>query len=190
MKATFALLAGKDVHNRVRQLAWEIHQKYQTGTIDNRLPPHISLKQPFVIKDLAALEKYMTELARSITPFTVTLTELQLVPVTYNRTEFGLLWLNVQETEPLRQLHNRVNQELASRFNNTQAAFDGEAYHFHMTVVMGGQPIEAYRQIYQEFGDKAITLQFVVGELAMFVYDEPMRPQGDYLTYKILPIGK
>ena len=39
--------------------------------------------------------------------------------------EFGILWLAVQETEVLRQLHNRLNQELAQRFGNTQANYDG-----------------------------------------------------------------
>lgn len=57
MKATFALLASRDVHNWARQLAWDIHQKYHTGTIDNRLPPHISLKQPFAIQNLTALDE-------------------------------------------------------------------------------------------------------------------------------------
>lgn len=190
MKATFALLASRDVHNWVRQLAWDIHQKYHTGTIDNRLPPHISLKQPFVIQNFTALDEYMLTLAQSITPFPVTLTELQLVPILFQGTEFGLLWLNVQKTKPLRQLHNRLNQELANRFANTQAEHDGEAYHFHMTVMMGGQPIDVYRKIYNEFGALTPTLQFQVRELAMFVYDEPLQPHGEYLTYKILPMGE
>ena len=56
MKATFALLANRDVHNWVRRLAWQIHQTYRTGTLHCRLPPHISLKQPFPVTDLTALE--------------------------------------------------------------------------------------------------------------------------------------
>ena len=59
MKAAFALLANVEVYNFVRKLAWDIHRQYGTGTIDTRLPPHISLKQPFSIGDLAALEDYM-----------------------------------------------------------------------------------------------------------------------------------
>ena len=56
MKAALALLADRDVHNFVRKLAWDIHQKYHTGTLHCRLPSHISLKQPFAISNLAALE--------------------------------------------------------------------------------------------------------------------------------------
>ncbi len=190
MKAAFALLANTEVHNFVRKLAWEIHQKYRTGTIDSRLPPHISLKQPFRIADLIPLEEYMDELAKTITPFDVTLTELQIVPIPFEGMEYGLLWIDVQETEDLRQLHDRINEELSERFENTQADFDGANYHFHMTVMIGGQPIDVYRKYYSEISERKVNLRYTVRELAMFVYDEPMGPKGEYLTYKILPIGK
>src|SRR5688572_27461881 len=108
MKATFALLANNEIHNLVRKLSWDIHQRYRTGIDVTRLPPHISLKQPFDISDLHSLEKYMTELARTLDPFDVLLTELQLVETTIDNLETGILWLNIQETEILRQLHNRV----------------------------------------------------------------------------------
>jgi 2'-5' RNA ligase len=173
----------------VRKLQWEIHRKYRTGTIDCRLPPHISLKQPFAISNLDPLEEYMNELEKRIIPFEVTLTELQLIPIPFERTEFGLLWIDVQESEQLRQLHNRINEELDQRFGNTQADFDEASYHFHMTVMIGGQPIQMYRQLFTEISDRKINLRYKIQELAMFVYDEPMGPRGEYLTYKILPMG-
>jgi 2'-5' RNA ligase len=190
MKATFALLANREVYNWVRKLAWEIHQTYRTGTLHVRLPPHISLKQPFAIAEIAQLEAYMAELAATIPPFTVHLTELQLEIGNFDGMEYGILWLNVQETEVLRQLHNRLNEELAQRFGNTQANYDGPDYQFHMTVMMGGQPVEVYRKLYDELAEHRLDLQYTVHDLAMFVYDEPMGPQGEYLTYKILPLRK
>ena len=90
----------------------------------------------------------------------------------------------------LRQLHKRLNEELTQRFGNTQANDDGPDYQFHMTVMMGGQPVEVYRKLYDEIAEHTVNLHYPVKELAMFVYDEPMGPQGEYLTYKILPIGK
>jgi 2'-5' RNA ligase len=189
MKATFALLANLEIHNLVRKLTWEAHRKYRTGTIDSRLPPHISLKQPFHVEALDALEAYMSEFAKSITPLPVRLTELQLESIVFKGMEFGLLWIDVQETQELRQLHDRLNQELAQKFGNTQADYDGTAYHFHMTVAIGGQSLEVYRKLYSEILDHRIDRQFTVRELSMFVYDEPLGPHGEYLTYKILPLG-
>ena len=190
MKATFALLANNEIHNLVRKLSWDIHRKYRTGIDITRLPPHISLKQPFDVSDLNALERYMIEFARTITPFDTELTELQLVSATIDGLSTGILWLNVRETEHLRKLHNRVNRELAMRFENIQAAFDGPEYHFHMTVAIGNQPIEIYQKIKDEFSGRLLNLQFNVREIAMFVYDEMFSLNKGYMTYMALPLGK
>ncbi len=190
MKATFALLANAQIHNLVRKLGWEIHQKYQTGIDVMRLPPHISLKQPFDVPDVHVLENYMTELAEGMDPFDVSLTELQLVEAIVDGMDTGILWLNVYETKTLRQLHNRVNQELMLLFGNVSAAFDGPDYHFHMTVAIGNQPIETYRQIKEEFSGSFTILQYEIREMVMFVYDEMYTMNSGYMTYMILPIGK
>jgi len=190
MKATFALLADTVTHNLIRKLSWDIHQKYHTGIDVCRLPPHISLKQPFNISDLDLLAEYMAEFAVIIAPFDVKLTKLELIDAAIDGLESGILWLNVQEIEILRQLHNRLNQELTARFGNVPADFDGPDYHFHMTVAIGGAPVEIYRTIVDEFSGRLKNLQYTVRELVMFVYDERHSINAGYMTYKILPLGK
>jgi 2'-5' RNA ligase len=191
LKASFILLASPEIHNIVRKLSWDFHQKYRTGTRHTSLPPHISLKQPFPVSDLPALEKYMDELAGSIQTFDVTLGELQILPIPFdNYTEYGILWISVVETEILRDLHNRINTDLRQRFGETSARFDGDAYHFHMTVMMGGQLMEIYRNFRDEIPLEKVNLRYTVRELALILYDEPMGPNGDYLCYRILPIGR
>jgi len=188
MKATFALLADTKIYNLVRKLSWDIHQKYRTGIDICRLPPHISLKQPFEVVDLDTLEIYMDELAESIKPFRVNLTHLELIEANIDGLDTGILWLNVDETEFLRQLHNRVNEELNLRFGSTPADFDGPKYHFHMAVAIGGQPIEVYQKIESEFSDCLLNLQYTVQELVMFVYDERSAINAGYMTYRVLPL--
>jgi len=190
MKAIFAFLANTEIHNLVRKLSWDIHQKYRTGIDICRLPPHISLKQPFDILDLDSLSEYMTELANNIEPFSALLTHLELVEATIDGFESGILWLNVEETESLRGIHNRLNEELTARFGNVPAEYDGADYHFHMSVAIGGQPIETYRMIFDEFKDRLGNLHYKVRDLVMFVYDERSDVNAGYMTYKILPLGK
>jgi 2'-5' RNA ligase len=173
MRAAFALLADAEVHNAVRKVAWAMQQRYRPGTRHAVLPPHVSLKQPFRIADLLALEEYMAGLARSIAPFEITLTALQV-----QGTDEGILWADVEETATLRQLHDRLNRELHERFGATEALFDGPDYHFHLTVIMGGRPADVYRQFLREYGDPRLGLRFTARELAMFVYDEPILPLG------------
>lgn len=189
MKATFALLADNNIHNLVRKLSWDIHQKYRTGIDVCRLPPHISLKQTFDIKDLDSLSDYMAELAESIKPFQAQLTHLELIDATIDGLESGILWLNVVETEFLRGLHNRLNEELTERFGNVPAEYDGADYHFHMSVAIGGQPIETYHKILDEFKDRLVNLQYTVREMVMFVYDDRFAVNAVYMTYMIVPIG-
>lgn len=188
MKATFALLADTDVHNLIQTLAWELHQKYRTGTL--RLPPHVSLKQPFGITDLAALEGYMDSFAPSLEPFEVKLTQLDIVSTFYEGAEYGILWADVEESDELRGLHNRLSEELTRSFGPVPADHDGESYHFHMTVMIGGQPMEVYRRFIGELADPILDRSFRARELAMFVYDEPLGPDSEYLCYKVLPIGR
>jgi len=189
MKATFAFLADNHIHNQVRKLSWDIHQKYRTGIDVCRLPPHISLKQTFDISDLDALSEYMTELAQSVDTFQARLTHLELIDATIDGLASGILWLNVEETELLRGLHNRLNEELTARFGNVPAEYDGADYHFHMAVAIGGQPIETYHKILDEFRDRLVNLQCTVRDLVMFVYDERSDVNAGYMTYMILPLG-
>jgi len=189
MKATFAFLTDHHTQNLVRKLTWDIHQKYRTGIDFCRLQPHISLKQPFDISDLGRLSNYMDQLARSIEPFEMRLPQLELIDATIDGLESGIIWLSVEETESLRGIHNRLNEELTQRFGNVPADFDGDRYRFHMAVALGGQPIETYNKIFDEFKDKLGNLQYMVRELVMFVYDERSDLNAGYMTYKILPLG-
>jgi 2'-5' RNA ligase len=190
MKATFAFLTDNHIQNLVRKLSWDIHQKYRTGIDVCRLPPHISLKQTFDTSELDLLSEYMAELAQSIQPFQAHLTHLELVGATIDGLDSGILWLNVEETEFLRGLHNRLNEELTARFGNVPAEYDGADYHFHMSVAIGGQPIKTYRIILDEFKDRLVDLQYTVRDLVMFVYDERSDVNAGYMTYMILPLGK
>ena len=190
MKATFALLTDIEVYNFVRKLAWDVHRKYGISLEVTRLPPHISLKQPFSLADLDLLERYMGELAQSIQPFEIRLPRLQVVKTSIEGSETGILWLDVQETGQLRGLHLRLNRELSERFEDTQAAFDGQDYHFHMTVAIGGQPWVVYQRMYEEISATEVNLSFVTRQLALFVYDDTASLAGGFMTYKISPLSE
>jgi 2'-5' RNA ligase len=189
MKAAFALLVDTTVHNFMRRLAVGINERYRTGFKAAVLPPHISLKQPFQISGLAAVEAYFDQLAQSVEPFEITLTHLELQVVSLDDGEKGVLWLAVRENRVLRNLHQRINLELSERFENTQAPFDGPAYRFHATLAVGGQPVDVYRRIYAEYGPVRANLTYTARELAMY-YVEGDTHAAEGFVYKILPLGK
>ncbi len=103
MKAAFALLADYETHNAVRKLTWHMFQRHGISLEICRLPPHVSLKQPFDIPDVALLESYVTELAGSLSPVTVRLTELQLIEAAGKEETSGILWLKAEQSPQLCQ---------------------------------------------------------------------------------------
>jgi 2'-5' RNA ligase len=191
MKATFALLFDHSVHNLVRKLAVEVHQTYQVGLGGSQLPPHVSLKQPFSIPDLPSIEAYFDQLVRSIDPLVLTFPRIGAPD------DAPVLWLEVEESEPLRHLHTRINQELAQRFPNTQAPFDGLTYQFHLTIALGppqsfgrGPLSSLYQSIATSLARREVALRATAEHLALFYYDTDQIELGTFLTYKILPQGK
>ena len=96
----------------------------------------------------------------------------------------------MEESETLRHLHTRINQELAERFSNTQASFDGPDYHFHLTIALGRDPDPVYRSIIMELASREIALDTIARQVVLFYYDDDQISPGSFLTYKILPIRK
>jgi 2'-5' RNA ligase len=172
----------------MRRLVLELQSKHQIGYLAASLPPHVTLKQPFPVSDLAGVETYFDGLARSLDPFRVALTGLDLRVALVRDEEMGILWLDVEESQTLRNLHNRINRELAERFEDTAAPFDGPEYHFHATVAMGERPPAVYRRAYDEYRHLDVPPGFRAREVAMFCSADEGRTDR-FITYKILPLG-
>lgn len=189
MRAAFALLADYETHNAVRKLTWQMFQEHGISLEVCRLPPHVSLKQPFHIPDVMLLESYMAELADSLPPVTIKLTEIQLIETAGTEETSSILWLKAEQSLELCQLHDRLNKELASRFNDTQADFDGSDYQFHLTLSIG-KPFSAYQNAYEEFRGTFTEIRSEAHSLALFAYDDKNDLETDYMSYKILPLRR
>ena len=188
MKATIFLPVDYHIHNLMRALAVEIQQKYQTGLQAASFPPHITLKLPFRLPNLADLEPYFDHLAASTNPLEITLTRLELQATAVGSAEKGVLWLAVQVSQDLRNLHLRINRELAERFEDTQADHDGPDFKFHATLAVGGQTMEVYRRIYAEYKDVSVNLGYTATQIALACSD--CDATAGFITYKILPLGE
>lgn len=186
MKAAIFLPVDYHIHNFMRALAVEIHQKYKTGLHAASFPPHITLKLPFQLSNLADLETYFDHLAASTSPLEIALTRLELQATASGGAERGVLWLAVQESRDLRNLHHRINQELAERFEDTHAAYDGTGFKFHATLAVGGQPMEVYQRIYAEYKDTSVNLTFTATQIGL-AYCDCDAKEG-LIAYRILPL--
>ena len=183
MKAAIALLANYRAQNFARKIVFELEQAYQIDFLAALLPAHISLKQPFSFESMERLEGYFDSLAAQIGPF-----QIQLDKIYYTEWDGnGVLGINVEETNTLRELHNQLNRELSKLFVDTSAPHDGDGYHFDMTIELGKvdkrNPFQAY---FEKLEDRKVNLSFQAEEIALFYYIG--REHGSFICYKALPL--
>jgi 2'-5' RNA ligase len=182
MRAGLALLTDRAVENAVNHLAWEVNQRWQTGLMARAYPAHISLKQPCEIGDrLGEMEAYMARLAAATSPLPI---ELRGLYVWEN-----VLGIDVREVHALRALHNRLNRELPPIFGDVRADFDGDAYHFHMTVAMGGASAATYKGIFAACTDIVLPSAFTARELGLFTGYQKHDGGWQYMLHTVLPLA-
>jgi 2'-5' RNA ligase len=185
MKAAIALLANREIQNHVRRIVYDLNRKYGIGFLASLLPAHVSLKQPFSFNSMERLETYFAMLSKDVEPFVV---ELDRVYHT-QWSGYGILALNVRETSALRELHNRINTDVADWFEDTSAPHDGDPYHFHLTIELGSVEREdVYKRYYEELGSKSVSLRFTTREIALFYYAGGPGA-GSFMTYQVLELG-
>lgn len=187
MNVAFAILGDDRMHNLARDYALKIHARYDTGLIASMLPPHITLKQPFAVKNLAELarvERYFRRFVGKISPFSVELSGLNLF-------DTGVLFWDVGHTRKLMGLHLDLLTGLKKRFFITPVLHEGgDTYHFHCTISYGGASPAVYKKILRKYGREDIRYRFTVSKLAVFVSpDDNCRP-GTYFTHKIISLNE
>ena len=184
MKATFVLIANNETENMGRKIMLEAHRKGDLGFEMARLPHHVSLKQPFKINDIDEIERYFDEFASTIKPITVNFTEVALWPSKVFGYDSGVMVIKAEKSDELYNLHKRLNKELEERFGACPAEFDGDAYTFHMTFAIGGQPFENYKKAYDLLEKKEYYEEVKFDQLGLLYYDNDNFVPGTYFCYK------
>jgi 2'-5' RNA ligase len=183
MRVGLALLADRVVANAVNRLAWAVHMRWHNGIAARAYPAHISLKQPFEIgDDLDAILAYSAVFAASLPPLSIALKSLYVWDT--------VLGIDVVEDPLLRGLHNRLNAELPPIFGDVRADYDGDEYHFHMTIALGGANAATYQSILAACANEMLPHAFTATELGLFTGYQ--RPAGDwqFMLHTAFPLNK
>jgi len=184
MRCTFALLVNDEIHNYIRKKAVEINRLIGCGFFASQLPPHISLKQPFEIDDIDKAEKYFDVFSKKIQPIKIKIDSI------YNWK--NIIGLNVVENAELRNAHKILNIDLKEIFRNSSALHNGNSYHFHATISMGGiarsQHKSEFIEAYEKVKDENLNFEFMANKIVMFYNDD--NKFNSIITYKINELGK
>lgn len=188
MRTALALLVDDDLANKFSAYALRC-RNYGFSLQVLRLPPHVSLKQTFVVKDFERFERYFAEFAGRLEP-----QHLKFEGFTFwGNTEHGIVAARVAASARLLEIHSQLNAKLEQRFGDTQADFDGDAYRFHLTVAIGSYRSDLLPQLRTDIAAWKMEEVTISTRLAMFIYEESVHPNPvygtrEYGTYKVLSL--
>jgi len=190
MRTAIALLVDDDFANRLTPFTLRCRD-YGYNLRNLRIPPHVSLKQPFVVHDFERFEQYFETFAQHVEPQQLSFDGFWF----WGDAQEGGVAARVVDTARLRQLHNQLNAELAQIFGGTLADFDGDAYRFHCSVTIGASRAGLLPQLQADLPSWELKETTVSSRLAIFIYEESPNPDAlygvrEYGTYKILPLGQ
>ena len=180
MKAAIALLLEGAAHAVVRRVALELHSA-GFGLSAAQLPAHVSLKQPFDISSLSAIETFFDGFAASLEPMDLTLTSLEF----WHIDDVIIAYLDVLEDAALRPIHNRLNAELEMQFGASPAPFDGEAYHFHATAVIDHANNATLAAMKARAGER-FDIRTTANSLGLFIFTDDDFALASCVSYKTL----
>ena len=185
MKATIVLIADNEAENYGRQLMLTAHRYGKMGFEMARLPQHVSLKQPFVIRSLEDMEVFFDSFAKKLQPFDIEFTNIDLFPSdVLDGVKSGCMSLRVKETLQLVKVQKCLNEELRKAFGPCPAEHDND-YIFHMTFAIGGADYEAYQRAYEKLKKSDYHHTFKFSKLGLLYYDDDNIIPGTYFCYKI-----
>lgn len=177
MNAVLTLPLDWRVHNWMRQVSLELYQQCGIEMNSAHNPPHLSLLSSFEVEDLGRLERYVDQLASSLEPLSVTLTDLKLWA---NPGEACVLYLDVAEQEMLMPLHHRVTKDL----NLPRNDYDGAMFHYHATVMWEPLTAKQLETVQSQFVGRAFDRQVRLDHLCLY-----LKATRSFHTHRILPLG-
>jgi hypothetical protein len=112
LQVAIALLPDAELNNRLAATALAAHAASHGRLRWPRLQAHLSLKQPFVIESLAAVERTIEQLASELAPLRVTLGATEVQPPSPGSPE-AVVWVGVDSHPSLVELERRLEGALS-----------------------------------------------------------------------------
>lgn len=157
----FVVMVDDDAHNFMTELQVDI-LKRQGVNEGLTAPPHITLKLGFKTPELPVFASYFDEVARTTTPFEITMRGIDAFPD-------GVIFLDVEPAEELDRLRRRIVRELSERFGIEPRPLEGDQFRFHATLAYG-LPEKGFDEERARLSQLTPSFRFQAQELALFCH--------------------
>jgi 2'-5' RNA ligase len=202
LQAAIALLPDAELSNQLGAAALAAHAASRGRLRWPRLPAHLSLKQPFAVESLSALERAIELLAAELDPIRVTLGAVEVQPPSPGSPE-AAVWVGVAAEPSLLELERRldgalsllatdvavppaVKATLSSPAMAVATPFVSDAYRFHVTLGFLPTASLAQEAALSPLAGAAATFP----ELGVFVYDGLPRAGWQCMLYARRSLSK
>lgn len=153
------LIFNRDNENNIRKICKEVNKKYNLDNKSFSLPQHISLKISFDTK------KYV-EVINHIKSILENQIKMKIKIIGISKINNGVVWLDVEENNELRKIHNLLNEGLKEKYNIPLANFDGDNFKFHSTLFQDKNISDEHQQLISEISDKLkLPIEIEVDEI-------------------------
>lgn len=133
-----------NAENEIRSIANKLNENYNLSTVAFSLPQHISLKISFDCVDYKGVIDFIKGKLSAFSPFEVKINDVTKI-------DGSLIWLEIEENETLRKMHNLLNKSLLDTFSIPLKSFDGEGFKFHSTLFFYSRVSVAHQKLIDEF---------------------------------------
>ncbi len=162
MQLGIAILVNDDVHNALRRLQLLVAERCGRNPALKQTP-HVTIKQPFHVRELAPVEEYFDTLVNSLDAFPVRIRGLGFFE------DDSVAYLQVVPDARLEDLRLRVLRDLTERFGVKPRDVEDERYRFHATVAYGLSPDEFLRAR-EALTDVDIDRELTIETIGLFYY--------------------
>lgn len=141
------------------------------------IPPHITVKSPFLFRGtVATVVEILERVCAEFEPFEIELRGLS----TFGET--GVVYIPVQETPDLLDLHNALLEELEGYVETLNGKYEGDAFTPHMTVTDRLAP-EDFHSVRKQLAGFFPRWRFTVDRLHL------LRGRGRWDVTRSFPLG-
>ncbi len=151
-----------------------LNKDYNVSEQSFTLPQHVSLKQSFKTDDYKNIIFDLKNYFKNMKQFELKISDIGNIP--------GVIWLEIEENEILRKLHNDILNLLKDKYNINKIGFDGETFKFHSTLFQDVDNKEKINKLYEVIDKELLKNNNIIANKIYFGLSEI----GTVGTYKVI----
>jgi 2'-5' RNA ligase len=160
-----AIIPPMQIRNEIQLLKEYFKDTYQSKAALNS-PPHITLHMPFQWKEPKE-EKLLSALKK----FAAGKSEVEVQLNGFSCFAPRVIYVNVQESEPLHLLQTELHRYCKTELNLFNAQYRAMPFHPHITLAFRDLKKDKFERAWTEFKERTFTGDFVTNKITLLKHD-------------------